>query len=188
MIREQADRKGPTLRTQRLTLTWLLAPPFLFLARPSGDFLVAGAALSAMGLLLRGLAAGSIHKDRSLASGGVYGHLRHPLYLGSFLLGLGFSLAGGRWWFPVVFASLFIWVYRRTVKVEERELRLRFGDPYEEYRRETPAFWPRIRRRLSIQPSPGFTFRLYRRNKEWQAMVGTALGFAILWAKMVFFQ
>lgn len=187
MNRKKGDRRGPSLRTQRLRLTWLLAPPFLFLATPSKELMVTGAAFCAVGLLLRALAAGSIHKERTLATGGLYGHLRHPLYLGSALLGLGLSLAGGRWWFPLVFAGLFGWLYRRTVKVEEEHLALLFGDSYEEYRREVPAFWPRLRRPFSLPSSPGFTFRLYFRNKEWQAMLGTALGFAILWARMLLF-
>ena len=145
-----------------------------------------GAFISVPGLLLRGYSAGFIHKDQELATGGPYHHMRHPLYLGSFLLGFGLALAGGRWWFSAVFAGLFIWIYRRTVRAEESELADRFGAAFEVYRLEVPPFLPTPRRRESNAPSPGFRTRLYRRNKEWQALVGAAMGYGLLWGKTFF--
>lgn len=137
-----------------------------------------------MGLLLRASAAGAIHKDRELATGGPYGHLRHPLYLGSFLLGLGLSLAGGRWWLPVIFVVLFFWLYRRTLLVEESDLLSRFGNDYEAYMREVPAFFPRIRAFPKRSDAPSFRFERFRRNREWQASLGAAIGFGLLWLRM----
>jgi len=165
-------------------LAWFLALPFLYLSRPSPRTLLLGALISLFGLLLRALAAGSIHKDRELATGGPYSRLRHPLYLGSFLLGLGLALAGGRGWFPILFLGLFVWIYRRTIQAEEAELMLRFGEDFVSYRRQVPAFAPRFRPFVPPNPSPGFRFWLYRRNKEWQAALGALVGYGILWVRI----
>ena len=179
-----SDSKGPTLRFQRLRMTWLLVLPFLFLSRPSPRVLLVGALVSLAGLLLRGLAAGFIHKDRELATGGPFSSVRHPLYLGSFLLGLGLALAGGRWWLPVLFSGLFIWLYSRVVGAEERELELRFGEQYELYRGQVSALFPRLGRPHTRTSSLGFQFWLYRRNREWQAALGALVGYGLLWVRM----
>ncbi len=179
-----ADSRGSTYRSQRLKTVWLLALPFLYLSRPSPRLLLVGALISVSGLLLRAYSAGFIHKDRELAIGGPYGLLRHPLYVGSFLLGLGLSLAGGRWWYPLLFSGLFGWLYHRTILSEETELIHRFGQEYKDYRGQVPAVIPRLRRSYTPPPVPGFRFWLYRRNKEWQAALGVFLGYWILWLKM----
>jgi len=180
------DPRRATLRTQRLRLTWLLALPFVYLSSPSPGGLLIGALVSASGLLLRGYAAGSINKDRELATGGPYDHIRHPLYVGSFLLGFGLSLAGGRWWFPVLFACLFIGLYALTIGAEEKELGNRFEADFEAYRGKVPPFLPHLRRSGPKALSPGFRSHLYRRNREWQALLGAAMGYGILWGKMFF--
>jgi hypothetical protein len=176
--------KKPTLRKQRLKWVWPLALPFLFLARPSSQLLLVGALFSLSGLLLRGLAAGFIFKDRELAMGGPYSRLRHPLYLGSFLLGFGLALAGGRWWMPLLFSGLFVWLYHRTILAEEAGLVDLFGEDYRTYKRQVPALVPRLSRNGVPTPSPGFRIGLYLRNQEWQAALGALVGYWLLWVRM----
>jgi hypothetical protein len=181
------------MRVQRLRLAWLLAPPYLLLANSSPGALVVGGVVAASGLILRGAAAGSIRKERVLAVGGPYAHLRHPLYLGSFLTGLGLALAGGRWFFLPVLLALFLPVYGRAVRTEERTLELLFGEPYRRYRGEVPALIPRFRRysppggggvgEEALVSTTGPGLGLYLRNKEWQAALGAVAGFGLLWAK-----
>lgn len=184
---------GP--RGRRVRSAWLLVLPFALLANPSPGLLAVGGAVSLFGLLLRAAAAGSIHKERSLALGGPYAHLRHPLYLGSFLTGLGLVLAGGRWFFPPLFLALFLWVYGRAVRMEDRTLDLLFGESFRHYRSEVPAFIPRLRRyRPTACDGVGYAgpvsfsgpgLGLYLLNKEWKAALGTLVGFGLLWAKAV---
>jgi protein-S-isoprenylcysteine O-methyltransferase Ste14 len=172
---------GFSLRTQRLRLTWTLVFPFLWLAQPTPRSLLAGALLALPGLLLRAAASGHILKDRILAVAGPYASLRHPLYLGSFLTGAGMVVAGGRWILVPVYVGLFVWLYGRTIRAEEEELALRFGEEYGEYRRRVPAFLPR---RGAGGP---WDFRLARflGNKEWEAGLGFVGGLGLLWLKMV---
>ena len=198
MIPSEQRFFGLSLRKQRLRLTWVLAPFFFPLAKPSPSLLLLGALLSVPGLVLRALAAGTIHKDRSLAVTGPYAHLRHPLYLGSFILGLALVVAGGRWGFLPLFLGVFLWAYGRTVLVEDRGLELRFGEPYRDYRAEVPSFFPRVRpyaptgSEKTVRGQGGalpFGFRpwLYRRNREWATSAGLLIAFSLLWMKVVFF-
>ena len=170
-----------TLRTQRLKLAWLLAVPFLWFSDPTPDGLLGGFLVALPGLVLRGLASGHIDKDTVLAASGPYAYLRHPLYAGSFLVGLGLALAGGLRAFVPLFLVLFGWVYTRVIKAEEEELARIFGSQYRDYRARVPAFLPRM------GPGGGWDFRLRRflRNREWQAPLGVAGGLGMLWLKMV---
>jgi hypothetical protein len=189
MLPHWNDGKGFTLRARRLKLTWLLALPFLAVSRPTPRLLLAAAVLSALGLVLRAAAAGHILKDRVLATRGPYAFLRHPLYLGSFLVGTGLALAAGRWWLTPLFMVLFLWLYRDTVMAEEDGLRIRFGQPYERYREEVPAILPRVptrgaERGPTVTEMEGFRFSLYLRNREWEAALGTGVAYGLLWWRM----
>lgn len=178
-------------RTMRLKGAWLLVIPFFWWARPTPELLLAGAVLAAGGLLVRALAAGHIHKDRQLTVTGPYAHTRNPLYLGSFLLGLGVVVAGGRLVFVVIFLAFFGWVYSRVIRQEARHLAGIFGPAYAEYVRNVPLFVPRLR------PWPGpagdgergapasFSLERWRRNREYEALLGTVAGFVGLSLRML---
>ena len=170
-----------TLRTQRLKLAWLLAAPFLWFSEPKPQVLLSGLLVALPGLVLRGLASGHIDKDTVLAASGPYAYVRHPLYAGSFLVGLGLALAGGLWTFIPLFLALFGWMYARVIKAEEAGLARIFGSQYREYRARVPAFLPRL------APGGGWDFRLRRflRNREWEASLGVLGGLGMLWLKML---
>ena len=172
-------------RKLRLRAIWLLVVPFLWLARPTPALLAAGGALALLGAALRGWAAGTIRKERELSTTGPYAHTRNPLYLGSFLMGLGVSLAGGRWAFVLLFVVFFAWVYGRTIRSEARLLGELFGEPYDEYARSVPLFVPRVAPYRASAGGPGFTLERWRRNREYQALLGVLAGFAFLTARMV---
>jgi protein-S-isoprenylcysteine O-methyltransferase Ste14 len=88
-----------------------------------------------------------IHPDehRRLIRDGVLGTIRHPRYVMYVLLALGNVIVTG---YPIVVASLAVsaGLFAVVIHLEERELREHFGEEFEEYRREVPAFLPRIRR------------------------------------------
>ena len=135
-----------------------------------------------MGLALRAWAAGSIRKDRELATTGPYAHTRNPLYLGSFILGFGVTVAGGRWVFGVAFLLFFLLVYRATVLREDVELEERFGEPYRTYRAQVPSVLPRLTpyRGEGSHAPVGFSGGRYLRNREWEAVLGAVAAFAAL--------
>ena len=177
-----------SLRRLRLKAVWLLVIPFLWLADPRPGLLLAGALLAALGLAVRAWAAGVIHKERELSTGGPYAHTRNPLYVGSFLIGLGVTVAGGRWFFVAAFLLFFAWVYTRTIRSEAATLEGLFGESYREYARHVPAFLPRPtpwRRGERTPARPAFTVDRWRRNREYEALLGVVAGFAFLFAKML---
>lgn len=75
---------------------------------------------------------------------GMYSVVRHPLYLGNYLAGLGISLVQGVWWLPVIYSLAFWLYYERIMFVEEVFLRQSFGNQYRRWAAQTPAFLPRF--------------------------------------------
>ncbi len=76
---------------------------------------------------------------------GMYSIVRHPLYLGNFLMWLGPAMLTGNFWFIVAF-TLFYWVYyERIMYAEEQFLRNKFGNEYLEWAKNVPAFIPNFK-------------------------------------------
>lgn len=172
------------MRKLRLKAVWLLVIPFLWFARPTPGLLAAGGVLALVGLLVRGWAAGTIHKERELTTTGPYAYTRNPLYVGSFFLGLGVTTAGGQWVFVLVFVLFYVGVYGRTMAGEAELLTELFGDRFRDYREKVPAFVPRLTPyRAPGGAGGGFTLAQYKRNREWEAALGALAGFAFLAAK-----
>lgn len=172
------------MRWIRLRAVWLLVIPFLWFARPTWPLLAAGSLMAAAGLAVRGWAAGVIVKERELTTHGPYAYTRNPLYVGSFLLGLGVTVAGGRWIFVVLFLLFFAVVYRRTMRGEEALLEELFGERYRQYSAAVPRLLPRPTPYREGRAHAGFSLERYRRNREWEALLGTAAGFAFLVVKL----
>ena len=101
----------PILTRLRVPAGFLLAGLYIWLARPTWPLWLAGIALAFLGLLFRGWAAGHVRKNDQLAVSGPYAFTRHPLYLGSFVIGLGFSLPGSSLTILVLFLACFFLLY-----------------------------------------------------------------------------
>ncbi|MFC6084508.1 methyltransferase family protein [Sphaerisporangium aureirubrum] len=78
-----------------------------------------------------------------LVVGGLYRHVRNPMYVGVLAAILGQALLLGRfsliWYAAAAFAATFAFVRLH----EEPTLRRTFGAEYEEYRAAVPGWWPR---------------------------------------------
>jgi len=157
----------------RVPLGFAIAAAVLYFAQPTGTLLLLGLPIALCGAALRGLAAGVIRKDAALTTSGPYAWTRNPLYLGSFLLGVGFAVMSGSW----VAASLIILpslvVYPNVIHNEEAHLARLFPEQFREYCARVPRFFPRFR-----QVPKSFSSKQYVANREYQ----TALGFAVMLA------
>jgi len=80
----------------------------------------------------------------TLNTTGMYSLVRHPLYLGNFLVVIGMALYTQNFWFVIVVALLFWVYYERIIFAEEEFLREKFGEEYLEWANKTPAFIPRL--------------------------------------------
>jgi len=78
-----------------------------------------------------------------LVKSGIYGHIRHPLYLSIFLLGTGIVLKDPAPMQILVGTINLIAVYI-TARIEENEMISKFGDEYRGYMEETKMFIPFI--------------------------------------------
>ena len=77
---------------------------------------------------------------------GIYARVRHPRYLGIMLGGTGVACIANYRATWVLMAALVPVVYLLTV-IEERELRVRFGERYMRYAEQVPRIIPRLTRR-----------------------------------------
>lgn len=162
-MREELEASGVWLFRRRGYLPLLLFPMLLIAAAsapaPGGSLDAAWEALcialALTGLLVRAATAGFVPRDtsgrnrrqpkaESLNRTGLYSVVRHPLYLGNYLMWLGVAAYPRAWWAPVI-ASLVFWLYyERIMFAEEEFLRRRFGTEYRSWASSTPAFVPRF--------------------------------------------
>ena len=84
----------------------------------------------------------------TLATHSPYSHVRHPQYIGFIAIMFGFLLQWPTLVTLVMFPVL-VTVYARLARREESEVHAEFGDAWNAYARVTPAFLPRIGRRVS---------------------------------------
>jgi protein-S-isoprenylcysteine O-methyltransferase Ste14 len=81
--------------------------------------------------------------EGKLVTTGIYGHVRHPQYLGFMLFTLGMNIL----WISI--SAFLLWpilaiLYYRLAKKEDKELEERFGEEYRKYERTVPMLIPRI--------------------------------------------
>jgi protein-S-isoprenylcysteine O-methyltransferase Ste14 len=78
----------------------------------------------------------------SLNTLGMYSILRHPLYLGNFLMWLAPAMLTGYLSFMLIFIFLYWIYYERIMFAEEQFLRKKFGEKYVNWSLQVPAFVP----------------------------------------------
>jgi protein-S-isoprenylcysteine O-methyltransferase Ste14 len=167
-------------------LGFLCAGIFLLLAEPRALTLAVGGLIAVCGLAIRAWSSGHIRKNDALATSGPYAHTRNPLYLGSFILGIGFTVAAaGRWWLlPVLgglFAALFLGIYLPVMRVEAATLAQLFGEEYERYARAVPLFVPRLTPYSDGGKARAkFDLSLYLRYREYRAALGLVAAWSLL--------
>jgi hypothetical protein len=174
----------------RLRIVWLAMPAFYLLARPEPTWLEAGLVVALTGTGLRAWASGTIRKNVVLAVSGPYAFTRNPLYLGSFLVGLGLTIGAGLWYLVAIYVVGFAGLYGWKMKLEERLLAERFGEPFREYAAEVPLFLPRVRPYRQPGGGPaardgGFRLQQYLRHREYNVLLGIGLGFLALVLKLL---
>ena len=170
----------------RVPLGFLCAALFLFFAQPTLWTLVVGGIVALPGLGLRAWASGHLRKNEALATTGPYAHTRNPLYLGSLLMGLGFTIAAGRAFLVLIFIIMILGIYLPVMRVEAQTLSELFGKKYERYANEVPLFLPRFSPYRRHETD--FDSALYLRYREYRAAVGIVIAWALLAAKAIYFK
>jgi protein-S-isoprenylcysteine O-methyltransferase Ste14 len=163
---------------------------FMLLAAPTPRSILIGAAVALLGILIRGTSSGYLRKYEELATTGPYARTRNPLYFGSSLLAVGFAIAGNSWIAGLLVVAYFAIFYTAVMRNEESDLRTRFGTVFNDYAARVPLFFPRLavpRTEASASLLPGaktFSWAQYRRNREYQALLGTIAGLGVMCFRM----
>jgi protein-S-isoprenylcysteine O-methyltransferase Ste14 len=171
-----------TMARWRVPAGWLLGLLALWLAEPTGGYLLVGVSVAVAGEALRLWASGYLEKDRRLATEGPYAWTRNPLYLGNLLVGLGFSLATGRMFLLLLLVALFAAIYVPVMKREAARLQAAFPGEYTLYAARVPLLVPRAPRG-DANPGATFSWGQVWANREPITVAGILLVVAILWVK-----
>jgi len=108
---------------------------------------------------------------------GIYSILRHPLYLGNYLIWIGIVLFTFNIYF-VIIVTLAYWIYyERIMFAEERFLEKKFGDAYIHWSKEVSAFIPSFKKMV---PSKNiFSIKIVLR-REYSGVLATVIGFVFI--------
>jgi protein-S-isoprenylcysteine O-methyltransferase Ste14 len=113
----------------------------------------------------------------SLNTTGMYSVVRHPLYLGNYLMWLGLATLPRVWWSPVLITLAFCLYYERIMFAEEEFLRRKFGATFVRWAARTPAMIPR---RLQWQPpTRAFSVRTVL-QREYSGLFALVSSFTVL--------
>lgn len=154
----------------RVPLGFLFGALAFYFARPTPSFWAFGLGIALIGEALRVWAAGHIEKGREVTRSGPYRHWRHPLYIGSSIMAVGFMVASRS-----LVVSLLVGAYMgvtliAAIQTEEATLDARFGGEYSAYKAGTA---PPVERPFSLARVMS--------NREYRAVLGLAAGMAILY-------
>src|SRR3989442_2862491 len=125
----------------RVPLGFACAAVFFLLGQARAATLIVGGLVALPGLALRAWATVHLRKNDALATTGPYSYTRNPLYLGSFVMGVGFTVASGRLVLGILFAALFLGIYVPVMRVESATLAKLFGESYQSYLKAVPLFF-----------------------------------------------
>lgn len=195
---QSMERQGNFLfkyRGQFPIILFALAIPFLYstdyskIADDTQDCLLLTAiTISIAGFLIRFYTIGTTPRGTSgrntkeqiadvLNSTGMYSIVRHPLYLGNYLIWVGIAGASFNVYF-IVILSLIFWVYyERIIFAEEQFLESKFGNDYVNWSSRLPAFFPSIRDFKKSKTSFSILTILRR---EYASVLAAVIGFTFI--------
>jgi protein-S-isoprenylcysteine O-methyltransferase Ste14 len=177
-------------RRIRVPMGFVFAGVYLWLARPTLASMAWSLLLVLPGLWLRGYAAGYVKKNAELTMTGPYAYTRNPLYLGSMLIAFGFAAASKSMVIVLLLAVLFAIIYVPVIRSEEAFLRSKFAD-FDAYAASVPRLVPRLSAARIVDSGPdtergSFSFPLYRKHREYNALMGATAIYAVLALRIIF--
>lgn len=177
----RSARVGALLFRNRSWLPVLfIGVPLLVPGRMSAAAWIVGAIVVVAGewVRLAGVAAaGTVTRRRSravqrLVTYGVFAWVRNPLYVGNFLIWMGFTIISGVYWFLPLAIVIFAIEYSLIVRYEEGVLESIFGAEYLAYKQSTPRWIP--------HPPAARADGPHDWPEAWRSEVSTFLQYAVL--------
>ena len=166
----------------------------IVLAKPDLTSILSGISINLFGLSIRTWAAGYLRKEKELTVSGPYKYTRNPLYVGNLILGIGAVVGSRSWWMLAFFSAYFLLFYSVAIKNEKGKMKKSFPREYEDYMRKVPLFFPFLKplslsrkREKRGQEKSRFNWKLYKKNKEYRALIGAILFWMLMLGKMLLF-
>lgn len=178
-----SERLLVLLSRWRVNLATALFVPAVILAQPSVASIERFTGLVLIGVALRAWARGYLERHDYVTQAGPYARMRHPLYAGSFLIGLGFAAMCRSPVVVVLYAAGFVIMYVPKAIREERHLRTVHGGDYDRYAAAVPAVIPRLSRPELGTPASrtSWAWRRVMRHREWKTWLGVVAAFGAMW-------
>jgi len=159
----------------RVPLGFACAAVGIPLAQPTAQSLWIGGAVAVAGEAVRIWASGHLEKSSEVTRSGPYRFVRHPLYLGSAIIGVGFMIAARNPWVAGLVTAYVVTTFMAAMRSEEGHLDEKFSGAYSEYRDG---------RASTVERS--FSWSRLRANEEYRAVAGLAIGLGLLYLKSRF--
>lgn len=172
-------------RRIRVPLGFVFAALYIWLAHPTWRSIILGSGIAVIGLAIRALASGHVRKNEQLTTSGPYAYTRNPLYLGSLIIALGFTIASRSWIIAATAAAMLVIIYIPVICSEEEFLRSQFPE-FDDYCRNVPRLFPRLK--LGQGSAGSFSAHLYWKHREYNAALGAVAIVAVLIIKAVWFR
>jgi len=160
------------LARRRVTIGFISAIVAMWLAEPTPLSVAIGAVVALAGEAMRVWAAGHLEKGREVTTTGPYRLTRHPLYLGSTIIGVGVAIASANAIVAAVVLGYLVVTLTAAIRTEESHLTDKFG-----------AAYPAYRDGRAVGTARRFSVERVVRNREYRAVAGLALAFVLLWWK-----
>jgi protein-S-isoprenylcysteine O-methyltransferase Ste14 len=157
----------------RVLLGFVFAAIVVWLATPTPQSLLIGAVIAIAGESIRIWAAGHLEKSKEVTQSGPYRYTRHPLYLGSSLIGIGMAVASINLIAAAIVVTYLTLTLTAAMRSEEAHLREKFGDAYDAYAEKRAA---------TVERS--FSWRRAIRNREHHTIAGLFAGLLLLAGKL----
>jgi protein-S-isoprenylcysteine O-methyltransferase Ste14 len=179
-MRNPVKRKNLRLRFLPFHLAGVV---LLLLSNPTPASIAIGSVPVAIGVAVRTWAAGHLVKNARFGVSGPYAHLRHPLYLGTFLIASGLALMLAGWTANLVLIAVFAWFFLyyfpRKERIESARLEGLYGEDFRAYRNQVPALLPRMWAR-PIAADERWSSRCYADNNELGTLLAVISGVGLV--------
>lgn len=166
--------------TTRTAAAGVLGIILFLVAKPEVIPFIPGAIITIAGEGLRLWAAGHLRKNKQLTTTGPYAYVKNPLYIGTLLITVGYSLMARNIYIMLIgFIWFFIYYAPYKKKQEYEKLVSSFGDAWVEFDRAVPDYFPRL------TPYPGrgpnrWSWAVVKENSEHETAAAVFIGFVIM--------
>jgi len=197
------------LYKRRVFFGFIFGVFFIFTSKPTSLLaLIIGLLVALAGESIRLIASGFIIKTDELSTDGPYSIVRHPLYFGSFVMGLGLCISifsvhhiVAAIIFLIAYLVLFFGVYIPVLKKEEQVMTEKYGQQYLDYMAKVPMLFPNLSKckcgcncsckSTSVEKdgdikTKKFDKAVFMENREYRALLGLIAIMIVLLVKYSF--